>query len=91
MITTAPTTVTNPVVTAAAPSLIAVLQSVQAFISNLGTDPLQIPVKFPGALQVLIGTVEMQAPVLASAEFTTLQNEAIAKISGWITTLQKDA
>lgn len=82
----------NPVITAietaAAPSLVVVLQALQTFISNLGTDPMQIPTKFPGALQVLIGNVELQLPALAASEFGALQTEANTKIAGWISKLQ---
>jgi hypothetical protein len=78
----------NPIVTAATPSLIAVLQALQAFIVNLGTDPVQVPAKFPGAVQVLIGTVEMQFPALASSELGALDTDINSKIAGWITKLQ---
>jgi hypothetical protein len=78
----------NPVVTAGVPELVAVLKSLQAFITNLGTVPEQVPIKFPGALQVLLGTVEMQFPALASAEFGALQTDVSTKIQGWITKLQ---
>jgi hypothetical protein len=78
----------NPFVSAAAPELIAVLKSIQAFVANLGTDPTQVPIKFPGALQVLLGQIELQLPALAGAEFTTLQGEVNTRISGWISALQ---
>jgi len=78
----------NPVVTAATPSLIAVLQALQAFVTNLGTDPAQVAIKFPGASQILIGTVEMQFPALASSELGALQTDINTKIGGWITKLQ---
>lgn len=79
---------TNPVVTAATPSLIAVLQALQAFILNLGTDPAQVAIKFPGAVQVLIGTVEMQFPALAGSELGALETDINSKIAGWITKLK---
>jgi hypothetical protein len=78
----------NPIEAAAAPSLIAVLQALQAFITNLGTDPALMAVKFPGALQVFLGTVEMQAPTVVSAEIGALQSAANTKIAAWITSLQ---
>lgn len=81
----------NPIVAAAAPSLVAVLTALQTFIGNLGTDPAQVAVKFPGALQVLLGNVELQLPVLAVAEFSALQGDANAKIAGWIKSLQATA
>ena len=81
----------NPVLAAAAPSLVAVLQALQTFITNLGTDPATVAIKFPGALQVFLGTVEMQAPTVAAAEITALQTAANSKIAAWITELQKAA
>jgi propanediol dehydratase large subunit len=75
----------------AIPSAVAVLQAVQQFITNLGTDPLQVAVKFPGAAQVFLGTVEMQLPVLANAEFSALQADVNAKIEVWIKKLQAPA
>jgi len=78
----------NPVVSAAIPSAIVVLKAVQAFIANLGTDPLQVPLKFPGAAQIFLGTVEMQVPELASSEFAALQADVNVKLNAWITSLQ---
>jgi hypothetical protein len=78
----------NPIEVAAIPSAVAILQAVQAFMNNLGTDPLQAGVKLPGALQIFIGTVEMQAPTLASSEFGALQTTLNSKIAAWITKLQ---
>jgi hypothetical protein len=77
----------NPIVTAATPSLIAVLQALQAFIVNMGTNPAELAIKFPGAVQVLIGTVEMQFPALASSELGALQTDINTKIGEWITKL----
>ena len=79
---------TNPIVAAAAPSLIAVLQAVEVFIANIGTDPAQIAIKFPGALTVLLGTIEMQLPGLAASELGALQAAANTKIGTWITSLK---
>ena len=77
----------NPIVAAAEPTAVAVLKAMQAFIANLGTDPLQVAVKFPGAAQIFLGTVEMQLPALASTEFSALQAEVNTKIAAWITKL----
>jgi hypothetical protein len=79
----------NPFQAAAAPALIAVLQALQAFLVNMGTDPLQLAVKFPGALQVFLGTVEMQLPAVATAELGAVQTAANAKIAALIAELQK--
>ena len=78
----------NPFVAAAAPSLIAILQALQSFLTNIGTDPAQVAVKFPGALQVFLGTVEMQLPAVATAELGAVQTEAAAKITALIAKLQ---
>jgi hypothetical protein len=78
----------NPIVVAAEPTAIAVLTALQTFITNLGTDPAQIAIKFPGALQVLVGSVEMQLPSIATAEIGAVQTEINAKIAGWIAKLQ---
>jgi hypothetical protein len=78
----------NPFAVAAGPALIAVLQAVQQFIANMGTDPAQFAIKFPGALQILIGTAEMQLPAVATAEISTVAAEANAKIAALIAKLQ---
>ena len=85
------TTTANPIVAAAVPSLVSVLQALQTFVGNLGSDPAQVAVKFPGALQVLIGSVELQLPALATSEFTALQADANTKISAWIAAVEKAA
>lgn len=74
----------NPVLAAAEPALLAVLQSLQTFIANLGTDPMQVAVKFPGAVQVLLGNIELQLPVLAGSEFAALQGQVNAKLEAWV-------
>jgi hypothetical protein len=78
----------NPFVAAAGPSLIAVLQALQTFLTNIGTDPTQVAIKFPGALQIFLGSVEMQLPAVATAELTTVQAQASAKIAALIAKLQ---
>ncbi len=78
----------NPLLSAATPALLAVLQALQTFIANLGTDPLQVAVRFPGAIQVLLGNIELQLPVLAAGEFSVLQQQVNAKIEDWKKQLQ---
>ena len=77
----------SPVVSAleaaAIPSAIAIIGQVQTFLANLGTDPLQVAVKFPGAVQVLVGSVELQFPTLAASEFGAVQAVAQSALSGW--------
>lgn len=78
----------NPILVAAAPSLINVIEALQTFNANMGTDPLQWQLKFPGAFQVLLGSVELQLPALANAEAGALQTAVNTKLSSWITNLQ---
>ena len=78
----------NPILVAAAPSLENVLGALQTFLTNLGTDPALIAAKFPGALQVLIGTVELQGPALASSEIASSVSLANTKIEAWIASLK---
>lgn len=78
----------NPALVAAAPSLVATLQAIQQFLTNMGTDPAQWVLKFPGASQVLIGTVQLQLPALAAAEATTMSNQINTQLNTWITQLQ---
>lgn len=78
----------NPLLVAAVPSLENILVALQQFMTNLGTDPAQVAVKFPGAVQVFLGTIEMQAPGLAASELGAVQSAVNAKIGGWLTTLK---
>lgn len=78
----------NPLEQAAIPSALAILTAVQTFVTNLGTDPMKIPLTAPGALQVLLGTVELQGPALASSEWSAVQSAAQSKLSGWINSLK---
>lgn len=77
----------NPVVTAAAPELIAILKAIQVFNTTMGPDPTQWVVKFPGAQTVLIGTVLLQVPALATAEGAALQTGINNTLNGWIAKL----
>lgn len=79
----------NPVLVAAAPSLIQVVEALQTFNANMGTDPLKWPALYPGAFQVLLGSVELLLPGLASSEAGALQSVINTKLSGWKTQLQQ--
>jgi len=79
----------NPALVAAAPSLLAAIQAVRTFIANLGSDPMQVALKFPGALQVLIGNLELQIPGLAQAEFGVVTQAADARLAAAEAELQK--
>jgi len=74
----------SPVLVAAAPSIKATLQALSTFITNLGPDDEKLPETFPGALQVLLGSVELQLPVVVNAEWGMVQSDAQTKITGLI-------
>lgn len=78
----------NPIEQAAIPSAIAILQAFQTFVTNLGTDPLEVAAKFPGALQIFLGSVELQGPALATSELSALQSTVNTTVAGWISKLQ---
>jgi hypothetical protein len=78
----------NPVLAAAAPSLITILQAVQSLVANVGSDPAQIAIKFGPAVAMLLATIEMQLPGLASSEIGVLESQTNAKIGGWISQLK---
>lgn len=78
---------TNPVLKAAVPSLLAVISALNQFFANIGTDPVQIAAKLPGAAKVLLGTIEMQLPGLAASEVGALEAEINTKLAGWATSL----
>jgi hypothetical protein len=78
----------NPVVAAAAPELISVIQAIQTFITTMGPDPIKWAVLFPGASLALQGAVLLQLPTLATAEGGALQTTINATLSGWITKLK---
>jgi hypothetical protein len=78
----------NPILAAAAPSLIAVLEAVQAFNTNIGSDPTKWALTVPGALTVLLGTIQLQVPTLAASEAATLQGDVNAKLATWIAKLK---
>lgn len=78
----------NPLVAAAAPSLVSVLEAFQTFVTNLGTDPAKVAATFPGAAQILLGTIELQAPVVLNAEFGAAQSLVQARVSSWIASVK---
>ena len=78
----------TPIEQAAIPSAVALLQATQTFIDNMGTDPMQWTVKFPGALVALQGAVMLQAPLLANAEGAAISAQVNSTVAGWITKLK---
>ncbi|MGA7524692.1 MAG: hypothetical protein WBW84_19745 [Acidobacteriaceae bacterium] len=81
----------NPIVVAAAPELVAVIEAIQSFITTMGPDPTQWIVKFPGASLALQGAVLLQLPTLATAEGGALQSAINTTLAGWISKLQAAA
>lgn len=78
----------NPVLVAAVPAMLAVVAALNQFFANVGTDPVQIAAKLPGAAKVLLGTIEMQLPGLASSEISALEGEINSKLGEWTTSLK---
>lgn len=78
----------NPILVAAAPSLITALQAIQQFNTDMGTNPAQWAANYPGASLKLIGTLQLQLPALATAEASALQTDINTKIGSAITALQ---
>lgn len=78
---------TNALEVAAVPTAIAVLQAAKQLFTNLGTDPMQIAARAPGAFAVFIGTIEIQLPGLLNAELGAVQTDINSKIDGLIAKL----
>jgi hypothetical protein len=81
----------NPLLVAGTPALIAVLQAIKQFNANIGADPAKWVITVPGALTILLGTVELQLPALATAEAGAALTDVNARIDSWITKLQAAA
>jgi hypothetical protein len=78
----------NPIEVAAIPTAIAALQAVKQFSVNMGADPAQWALKYPGASTSLLGQLELLLPGLAVAEGGAVQTAVNTKLDGWITDLQ---
>jgi len=81
----------NPILTAAAPELIAVIKALQAFNAAMGPDPAKWALNFPGAQLILTGTILTQVPVLATAEGGAAITQLDNVYAGWITKLTPPA
>jgi hypothetical protein len=78
----------NPVLVAAAPVLENVISELQTFFTTVLTgDPSQIALRFAAASQVLLGSIELQLPGLATAEIGVVHTAIDAKLAGWKTSL----
>lgn len=79
----------NPVLVAAAPTLIQAVQLVQTALNTILTgDPMQIPMRAGPAAAILVSQLELLLPGLATSEAGAVNTEAQAKLSGLITKLQ---
>lgn len=78
----------NPLIEAAIPSVIAALQAVKQFSVNMGADPAQWALRYPGASIALLGQLELLVPGLAVAEGGSVQSAVNAKVDSWIADLQ---
>lgn len=79
----------NPILTAAAPTLIKALQDLQTAINTILTgDPLQIPLRVGPAVAILTGELQLLLPQLAVGEAGVVQADVNSKIGGLITKLQ---
>lgn len=81
-------TTPNPALVAAAPVLENVISELQTFFTTVLTgDPAQIALRFAAASQVLLGSIELQLPGLATAEIGVVQSTINAKLAAWKTSL----
>lgn len=78
----------NPLLAAAAPSLIAAIQAFNQFETDLGTDPAQWPLKLPAAKLKFLGTLGLQLQPLIGAEVIAGENVINATTASWIAKLQ---
>lgn len=79
----------NPVLVAAAPTLVLALQDVQQFFADMGSDPAKWALNFPGAQLKLVGALDLLLPQLATAEGGAVNAAVNSKLAGWITSLQQ--
>lgn len=74
----------NPALVAAAPVLSNFINQLQTFFTTVLTgDPAQIAVRFDGASKILLGSIELQFPALATAEISVVQTDISAKLASW--------
>jgi hypothetical protein len=78
----------NPALVAAAPSLIAALQAIQQFETDIGPDPTKWILTLEPAKLKLLGALGLLLPGLESSEVSALGTIINTTTSGWITKLQ---
>jgi hypothetical protein len=77
----------NPVLVAAAPSMIAALKAIQQFETDMG-PATQWVANYPGAKLKLLGALTLLIPQVAIAEGGALETIINTTTSGWITKLE---
>lgn len=79
----------NPILKAAAPTLITALQEFKVALNTILTgDPMQIPLRAGPAAAILVAQLQLLLPGLAVAETGVVQTDVNAKIDGFISQLQ---
>jgi hypothetical protein len=69
---------------AALPSAVQILTAVEAFLGNLGTDPVKAVARLPGAFLVLQGQIALQGPALVDAEFGAVMTSAQSSLAAMV-------
>jgi hypothetical protein len=79
----------NPVLVAAAPTLIAAIADFKTCLNTILTgDPLQIPLRAGPAAAILVSQLELLVPGLASAESGAVLADANSRLDGLTAKLQ---
>jgi hypothetical protein len=80
---------TNPVLKAAAPTLITAITDLQALINTiLSGDPLTAPARVGPAVEIFLGQLGLLLPSLGVAEVAAVDVDVNAKLGGIITKLK---
>lgn len=78
----------NPVLVAAAPSLISAIKAIQQFETDIGTNIAQWPITIPAAKLKLLGNLALLLPGLETSEVTALATVINTTTNGWIGQLE---
>lgn len=78
----------NPMLVAAAPSLIAAIKCFQQFETDMGANPLLWPGNYTPAKLKLVGALGLLLPGALTAEGGALENLINTQGNTWITELQ---
>lgn len=80
--------IVNTVEVAAAPSLIAAIQALMQFETDIGTNVAVWPVTIPAAKMKLLGNLALLLPGLETSELTAVEGLINNVGTSWITKLQ---